>query len=64
MDLRWLYAALDSTMQGAELEQALATAQQQSDQFSACFGNGGVVANCAQQIEPGYDGWSAFAPPP
>jgi len=64
VDLRWLYAALDSTMQGAELEQALATAQQQSDQFSACFGSSDVVADCAQQIEPGYNGWSAVAPQP
>lgn len=64
VDLRWLYAALDSTMQGAELEQALATAQQQSDQFSACFNSSGVVADCARQVEPGYDGWSAFAPQP
>jgi ABC-type glycerol-3-phosphate transport system substrate-binding protein len=64
VDMRWLYAALDATMQGAELEQALATAQQQSDQFSACFGNSGMVADCARQVEPGYDGWGAFAPQP
>jgi len=62
VDQRWLYAALDAAMQGADLEQALATAQQQSDQFSACVAGGSAVAACAQQIEPGYNGWGATAP--
>jgi multiple sugar transport system substrate-binding protein len=62
IDYRWLYAAMDAALQGANLDQALATAQQQSDQFSACVANGARVAACAQQVEAGYNGSGAVAP--
>lgn len=62
IDYHWLYVAMDAALQGANLHQMLITAQQQSDQFSECFAHGQSANACAQQIEPGYEGWGAVMP--
>jgi ABC-type glycerol-3-phosphate transport system substrate-binding protein len=56
MDYYWFYRAIDRALQGANLEQELATAQQITEDFLICVDNGGAAGQCATQVDPDYRG--------
>ncbi|MCG8353839.1 MAG: extracellular solute-binding protein, partial [Chloroflexales bacterium] len=56
MDYYWFFRAVDRALQGADLEQELAAAQQITEDFLICVDNGGAAGQCATQVDPDYRG--------
>lgn len=54
----WLFEAINLAIDGeAELDAALVEAQNTASAFQDCVANGGERADCAQQVDPDYDGY-------
>jgi ABC-type glycerol-3-phosphate transport system substrate-binding protein len=58
IDYYWFYQAIDQALQGKNLEQELAAAQALTEQYLVCVRSGGQPLDCAQQVDPDYQGWS------
>jgi ABC-type glycerol-3-phosphate transport system substrate-binding protein len=54
----WFFRAVDRALQGGNLEQELADAQQLTEQFLACVQAGEEASACAPQVDPNYQGYN------
>ncbi len=57
-DTYWFFRAVDRALQGGDLEQELAEAQQLTEQFLTCVQAGEAASACAPQIDPDYQGFN------
>ena len=62
IDYYWFYRAVDRALQGKDLTQELAEAQDLTEQYSACVRSGGDKASCATLIDSTYKGFAQPAP--
>lgn len=58
LDTFWLLQAVDRAMQGENLEQELANAQELTSQFLACLQTGEEKSTCATTVDPSYEGYN------
>lgn len=58
LDTFWLLQAVDRAMQGENLEQELANAQELTGQFLACLQTGEEKSTCATTVDPSYEGYN------
>lgn len=56
IDYFWFLKAVDRALQGEDLEQALAEAQQITERYLACRQNVSASENCTTQVDPAYNG--------
>lgn len=54
----WFYQAIDRALRGADLASELRIAQQFTLDAMACGRSGDPIGDCAQRIDPAYDGWN------
>lgn len=59
LDPYWFFRAVDRALQGSDLEAELAEAQTLTEQYLACVQGGEAPGQCARQIDPQYQGFSA-----
>ncbi|MCG8347451.1 MAG: hypothetical protein MI924_06680, partial [Chloroflexales bacterium] len=58
LDYYWFFRAVDRALQGGDLEQELADAQDLTEQHLACVRSGAPAGVCARQVAPDYQGFA------
>ncbi len=58
MDFFWLFQAIDRALQGEDLEQELAYAQDVTEQYIVCVQTGQPKQICAKDVDPNYQGFT------
>lgn len=58
MDYYWLFQAVDRALQGENLEQELANAQDMTEQYIVCVQTGQPKHVCAKDVDPSYQGFA------
>jgi ABC-type glycerol-3-phosphate transport system substrate-binding protein len=59
LDYYWFFRAVDRALQGGDLEQELADAQERTERHLACVRSGATAGICARQVDPDYQGFAA-----